>query len=99
MDQTLCDAIAKLQANPDWLDLSDKYFVLIGATSEMGPLRFLLSHGVLHVSHCQAYTSTTHQQDIETRGHAFLRRDRGKRDRDRPTERKVGQPARHGKTR
>ncbi len=45
MDQTLCTAIGRLQANPGWLDLSDKYFVLIGATSEMGPLKFLLSHG------------------------------------------------------
>jgi len=29
----------------EWLDLSDRYFVLLGATSAMGPLNFLLSHG------------------------------------------------------
>jgi len=45
MDESVSAAIAKLQANPAWLDLSGKYFVLIGATSEMGPLKFLLSHG------------------------------------------------------
>ena len=49
MDETLCAAISRLQANPEWLDLSDKYFVLIGATSEMGPLQFLLSHGMLQI--------------------------------------------------
>jgi hypothetical protein len=45
MDESVPAAVARLQANPAWLDLSDKYFVLIGATSEMGPLKFLLSHG------------------------------------------------------
>ena len=46
-DSSVGDAIARLQQQPQWLDLSDKpfVFVLIGATSEMGPLRFLLEHG------------------------------------------------------
>ena len=46
-DSSVGDAIGRLQQQPQWLDLSDKpfVFVLIGATSEMGPLRFLLEHG------------------------------------------------------
>ena len=33
-----------LQNNPDF-NLSDYYFVLIGATSEMGPFEYLVDHG------------------------------------------------------
>mmetsp|Transcript_29590 Transcript_29590/g.47073 ORF Transcript_29590/g.47073 Transcript_29590/m.47073 type:complete len:776 (+) Transcript_29590:85-2412(+) len=33
------------QNKQQWLDLSDRYFVLLGATSAMGPLFFLLEHG------------------------------------------------------
>ena len=36
MDASLPVAVERLQRNPQWLDLSDKYLVLIGATSEMG---------------------------------------------------------------
>uniref|UniRef100_A0A6B2KYF3 very-long-chain (3R)-3-hydroxyacyl-CoA dehydratase n=1 Tax=Arcella intermedia TaxID=1963864 RepID=A0A6B2KYF3_9EUKA len=39
------DAIAMVVKNPEWLDLSDKYFVLLGAGSAMGPLLVLLSLG------------------------------------------------------
>ena len=31
--------------NREWLDLRNKYFVLLGATSAMGPLEILLKHG------------------------------------------------------
>ncbi len=36
------NAIRRVRANPDWLDLSDQTFVLLGAGSEMGPLLSLL---------------------------------------------------------
>lgn len=39
------EALRKLADNNEWLDLSDKYFCLLGATSAMGPLLFLLEHG------------------------------------------------------
>ncbi len=40
------ESIALVNNNRDkWLDLSDRYFVVLGATSAMGPLYFLLSHG------------------------------------------------------
>jgi len=37
--------IRKAVTNQKWLDLSDRYFVLLGATSAMGPLKVLLSLG------------------------------------------------------
>jgi len=39
------EAIKTVIDNPDWIDLSDKYFVLLGATSAMGPLDLLLACG------------------------------------------------------
>ncbi len=35
-------AIARVQAHPEWLDLSDQTFVLLGAHAEMSPLPWLL---------------------------------------------------------
>ena len=45
IEKSAADAIKLVQQNPDWLDLSDRYFVLLGATSAMGPLDILLAHG------------------------------------------------------
>uniref|UniRef100_A0A6S9ITY6 very-long-chain (3R)-3-hydroxyacyl-CoA dehydratase n=2 Tax=Ditylum brightwellii TaxID=49249 RepID=A0A6S9ITY6_9STRA len=39
------EAIIKCVDNPGWLDLSDKYFVLLGAGSAMGPFEVLMSLG------------------------------------------------------
>jgi hypothetical protein len=39
------DAIILCSENPKWIDLSDRYFVLLGAGSAMGPLEVLLSLG------------------------------------------------------
>lgn len=36
------DAIERVLANPDWLDLSDQNFALLGAQAEMSPLPWLL---------------------------------------------------------
>eukprot|EP00300_Choanocystis_sp_HF-7_P030509 c39361_g1_i1.p1 GENE.c39361_g1_i1~~c39361_g1_i1.p1 ORF type:complete len:745 (-),score=179.30 c39361_g1_i1:93-2072(-) len=38
-------ALKQVASTPKWLDLSDKYFVLLGASSAMGPIKFLLEHG------------------------------------------------------
>ncbi|MEA2453243.1 MAG: hypothetical protein QOG04_1953 [Actinomycetota bacterium] len=38
-------ALERVIANPDWLDLSDRYFALLGASSEMGPLSSLCAWG------------------------------------------------------
>jgi hypothetical protein len=38
-------ALEAVAANPEWLDLSDHYFVLLGAGSAMGPLPLLLAMG------------------------------------------------------
>jgi len=46
IEKDVADALKSLQLNQDkWLDLSDTYFVLLGAASAMGPLNFLLSLG------------------------------------------------------
>mmetsp|Transcript_128340 Transcript_128340/g.411294 ORF Transcript_128340/g.411294 Transcript_128340/m.411294 type:complete len:776 (-) Transcript_128340:630-2957(-) len=46
VEQDVVDALKTLQGKQDeWLDLSDMYFVLLGAASAMGPLHFLLSLG------------------------------------------------------
>ncbi|QOR46237.1 MaoC family dehydratase [Trueperella pecoris] len=37
--------IRDVDAHPDWLDLRDLTFALLGAGAEMAPTRFLLSHG------------------------------------------------------
>lgn len=39
------EAILLCSANKQWIDLSDRYFVLLGAGSAMGPLEVLLSLG------------------------------------------------------
>eukprot|EP00571_Detonula_confervacea_P000439 CAMPEP_0172315300 /NCGR_PEP_ID=MMETSP1058-20130122/24776_1 /TAXON_ID=83371 /ORGANISM="Detonula confervacea, Strain CCMP 353" /LENGTH=787 /DNA_ID=CAMNT_0013029355 /DNA_START=44 /DNA_END=2407 /DNA_ORIENTATION=+ len=39
------EAIIKCADNPGWIDLSDKYFVLLGAGSAMGPFEVLMSLG------------------------------------------------------
>jgi hypothetical protein len=36
-----CDALRRLLAHPEWFDLSDRRFVLLGAGSEAGPLAWL----------------------------------------------------------
>jgi len=46
IEQSAADAIAAVATKKgEWLDLSDSYFILLGATSAMGPLFFLLEHG------------------------------------------------------
>jgi len=46
MEADVATALKKLQEEQEeWLDLSDMYFVLLGAASAMGPLEFLLSLG------------------------------------------------------
>jgi hypothetical protein len=39
------DAVEKVVANPDWLDLTDQRFALLGAASEMGALSALCAWG------------------------------------------------------
>jgi hypothetical protein len=39
------EAIKEVVRNPDWCDLSGQYFVLLGATSAMGPLNLLTQLG------------------------------------------------------
>lgn len=59
----IAHALQSLEQSPASLDLTGKVFVLIGATSEMGPLEFLLKHNatvvgarVLHWLHiCRGY--------------------------------------------
>ena len=46
IEKSCADEIkAVIKNQKQWLDLSDKYFVLIGATSAMGPLDMLLKYG------------------------------------------------------
>jgi len=45
IEQSAADAIRACVEHPEWLDLSNHTFVLLGATSAMGPLEFLLRHG------------------------------------------------------
>lgn len=39
------EALSLVVDNPDWLDLSDRYFAMLGASSEMGPLAALSEWG------------------------------------------------------
>jgi len=39
------DALAEVIGNPQWLDVSDRWFAMLGASSEMGPLEPLCSWG------------------------------------------------------
>jgi len=45
IEPSCADAITECINHPEWMDLSDKYFVLLGATSAMGPLDLLLELG------------------------------------------------------
>lgn len=45
MEPSAAEAVRRVMANPDWLDLSDLRLVVLGAGAEMGPLRAVLSWG------------------------------------------------------
>lgn len=45
IESTAGDAIINCVDNPNWLDLSDRYFVLLGAGSAMGPFLVLMALG------------------------------------------------------
>lgn len=45
VEASFAGAVRRVMANPDWLDLSDLTFVLLGAGAEMGPLEALSSWG------------------------------------------------------
>lgn len=45
IEPTCRDAVSLVLDNPDWLDLSDRTMVVLGAAAEMGPLRALLRWG------------------------------------------------------
>ncbi|BCJ41978.1 hypothetical protein GCM10010168_66450 [Actinoplanes ianthinogenes] len=45
VEQSCADAVREVAGNPDWLDLGDLKFALLGAGAEMGPLRALLGWG------------------------------------------------------
>jgi hypothetical protein len=45
VEPSFCAAVRAVMANPDWLDLSDRTFVLFGAGAEMGPLFSLCRWG------------------------------------------------------
>lgn len=64
MEPDVGEALKTLQLNQsEWLDLSDMYFVLLGAASAMGPLLFLLSLGanVVAVARPKALSSILKQ--------------------------------------
>ena len=42
LEPSCAQALWRVQANPDWLDLSDQRFALLGAQAEMSPLAYLL---------------------------------------------------------
>src|SRR4051812_44022414 len=45
IEPTCAEAVGRVLDNPDWLDLSDRTVVVLGAAAEMGPLRSLLRWG------------------------------------------------------
>ena len=45
IERSAAESIKKVVRAPAWMDLSDRYFVLLGATSAMGPLDLLLQYG------------------------------------------------------
>lgn len=45
IEESCALAVGRVAAHPDWLDLSDHRFVLLGAAAEMGPLEALCSWG------------------------------------------------------
>jgi hypothetical protein len=44
-EPSFAEAIGAVVRNPDWLDLSDRTFALVGAAAQMGPFRHLMSWG------------------------------------------------------
>lgn len=50
MHPSAATSVRAALANEQWLDLKNETFVLIGATSEMGPLQFLLERGATVVA-------------------------------------------------
>jgi hypothetical protein len=42
IEPSFAQALWRVQAHPEWLDLSDQRFALLGANAEMGPLPYLL---------------------------------------------------------
>jgi hypothetical protein len=42
VEASFAQALWRVQAHPEWLDLSDRRFALLGAHAEMGPLPYLL---------------------------------------------------------
>lgn len=45
IEPSCAEAVKLVIANPDWLDLSDLHFAVLGAASEMGPMRALCRWG------------------------------------------------------
>src|SRR6478672_1333779 len=45
LEPSAAEAVRQVAAHPEWLDLSDQRLVVLGAGSEMGPLRAVLSWG------------------------------------------------------
>jgi hypothetical protein len=45
VEPSFATAVARVVANPDWLDLSDRTIALLGAGAEMGPLEHLAAWG------------------------------------------------------
>lgn len=45
IEPSCAEAVSAVADNPEWLDLSDQTFVLLGAASEMGPLEQLTTWG------------------------------------------------------
>ena len=45
VEPSCAEAVERVVDNPDWLDLSDRTVVVLGAAAEMGPLRSLLRWG------------------------------------------------------
>ncbi|MFF4888547.1 hypothetical protein [Micromonospora chersina] len=45
VEPSCAEAVRAVQANPDWLDLSDQRIVVLGAGAEMGPLPSVLRWG------------------------------------------------------
>jgi hypothetical protein len=45
MEPSCAEAVRTVAANPDWLDLSDRQVVVLGAGAEMGPLQAMLRWG------------------------------------------------------
>jgi hypothetical protein len=45
IEQSCSEAVKLVVANPDWMDLSDLHFAVLGGASEMGPMRALCHWG------------------------------------------------------